>query len=186
MLRLNDSTLRLPHAQLMILLGHSWTVISLSFSADGTLLASADVYSSVRIWDVVQGSQVALIPVDVVSGVALCVAWLCGWSGSQVALIPEDVASGLGEWPSVQYVKACSCWTLAWGHPAPIDSIVNKCSQGVQCYTAALSPDGRVLAAGWNDNIMIWNWMTGEEVGSGMMGAGGVPPSGDGRKGPSL
>ena len=58
--------------------------------------------------------------------------------------------------------------------------------QGVQCYTAALSPDGRVLAAGWNDNIMIWNWMTGEEVGSGMMGAGGVPPSGDGRKGPSL
>ena len=36
--------------------------------------------------------------------------------------------------------------------------------QGVQCYTAALSPDGWVLAAGWNDNIMIWNWMTGEEV----------------------
>ena len=55
----------------MILLGHAWTVISLSFSADGTLLASADVYSSVRIWDVVQGSQVALIPVDVVSGAAL-------------------------------------------------------------------------------------------------------------------
>ena len=36
--------------------------------------------------------------------------------------------------------------------------------QGVQCYTAALSPDGWVLAAGWNDNIVIWNWMTGEEV----------------------
>ena len=68
-----ESFLPRSSPQLMILLGHAWTVISLSFSADGTLLASADVYSSVRIWDVVQGSQVALIPVDVVSGVAaLC------------------------------------------------------------------------------------------------------------------
>ena len=71
LLLLNDSTLPRSSPQLMILLGHAWTVISLSFSADGTLLASADVYSSVRIWDVVQGSQVALIPVDVVSGAAL-------------------------------------------------------------------------------------------------------------------
>ena len=67
-------------AQLMILLGHSWTVISLSFSADGTLLASADVYSSVRIWDVVQGSQVALIPVDVVSGHATYHTYFPCWT----------------------------------------------------------------------------------------------------------
>ena len=48
--------------------GHTWPVVSLSYSQDGSLIASADVYSSVRIWDLASGTQLSVINLDVVRG----------------------------------------------------------------------------------------------------------------------
>jgi WD40 repeat protein len=77
--------------EVLSLSGHSWPVVALSFIPSGRVLASTDVYSSVRFWDVSQGTQTFIVTIDVVSGGSL---W--GWRGVRGAMLDRPAGRQAG------------------------------------------------------------------------------------------
>ncbi len=145
-------------------------VVGVSFSADGTVLATAGP-EGVDLWDVATGEALGTIALGVPAG---DVAF--GPTGSTLAFVHEN--GGTAEvWDAAQRSRIAKL---------PVGTELRK-SGGVSVFTAiAFSPDGRVLATGGLDDpiVRVWDVRTGKlirELDQGSAGAFTLDFSPDGR-----
>ena len=142
-----------PHGAVASMEGHTEALRYLSFTADGTLLASLERWGGpVRLWDVATGAPSATAGLPE------------GQRFSAVALAPDTTILALTSHDDGRV----RLWDVVSGVPATIVS-------GARCREAAdltFSPDGQILAcASSADNtIQLWDLFTEEEIAS--LGAG--------------
>jgi len=126
----------------IVITGHEGKVLSVVFSPNGELLASASSDKSVRLWEVSTGKQLALLDGhhDDVNSIAFSPNGKILASGSSDKTIRLwDVLSGL------------ELFTLQ-GHQLAVSSV-------------AFSPDGQAIAsASWDGSIRLWNVSNGKEM----------------------
>jgi len=126
---------------LTTLAGHS-VVGSVTFSADGTRLASASEDNTIRVWDVATGEETAT---------------LTGHSqGIQsVVFSPDGTRLASAGWD-----ETIKLWELATGKEI---ATLTGHSQGI--LSVAFSPDGRRIASGsWDKTVKLWDLSTGQET----------------------
>ena len=129
-------------AALDLLTGHTHWVLSVSFSPDGTTLASGSHDRTIRLWDVETGKQIRTLQGHT-SGVG------------SVSFSPDGttLASGNGH-------GTIRLWNVATGDPI-------RMLQGHTgwIYSVSFSPDGTTLATGSQDKtIRLWDVETGEQI----------------------
>ena len=128
--------------QLRTLQGHTDSVYSVSFSPDGTTLASGSVDDTIRLWDVATGRQLRTLQGHT------------GWVSS-VSFSPDGttLASGSGD-------DTIRLWDVATGRQL-------RTLQGHTgwVYSVSFSPDGTTLASGsQDDTIRLWDVATGRQL----------------------
>ena len=162
-----------------VLLGHAGRIYSLEFSADGLWLASCDQFagpagSTVRVWEVATGRQVALLPVQ-------------GWSWGAI-LSPDGrrlaaISNGnlmvwnraANTWATDGRVQSLTAvaWTTdsqqiigsheynqLWVYDAATLDVVREASCSLT-YALRLSPDGKWLAVRTRDaEVEVWDVQT--------------------------
>jgi len=128
----------------VVLRGHGDMVTDIEFNADGSMLASASLDETVRIWNVEDWSSALTLgphPTDV-----YCAAF--GGTGES----PQLVSGTFGGWVRVWELESGQL-TMEWrGHDAPVRG-------------ACFSPDGTLLATTSEDHtIKLWNTRDWSEV----------------------
>jgi len=120
--------------------GHSATVSSVVFSSDGSRFASASKDTTARLWNAETGEQLA-----VVIGHA---DWVY-----RIAFSPDGLILA-----SASHDTSVRLWNSITGkavseplEPAGADNI-------------DFSPDGMLIAGGFNDGVVLWQWQTVEMV----------------------
>jgi WD40 repeat protein len=115
--------------------------LSLAFSGDGKILASASDDGIVRLWDVSTGQEKAVLK---------------GHTGSVscVCFSPDDrtVAS------SGDLDRTLRLWEVTTGQQR---ALLQTRTRGVPC--VCFSPDGRTLASGGDATVQLWDLSTGPE-----------------------
>jgi WD40 repeat protein len=122
-----------------LLLGHRSFVWGLAWSPDGSVLASASQDGSVRLWDVSNYTETAVME----TGWAFCVAW--SPDGSQLAVGNE---TGQVQIWDVAGQQLLDTWSS---------------SSASLIISIAWSPDGKTVASGeWGGEIYLWDAETGQ------------------------
>ena len=170
-----------------ILTGHTSSVMSVAFSPDGKMLASGDWNSTIRLWDVATGEKLKILEGDPaltqhtieefpeelptfardpetptqhtteVTSLAFSPNGDILASRSQDQSFPNRV-DFLGE--------IIILWDVAIGQPLghPIMAGTYRYTKGPFQKNVVFSPDGRVLAYGAFDTIVLWDVTTGEKL----------------------
>jgi WD40 repeat protein/uncharacterized caspase-like protein len=126
--------------------GHTNTVTSVAFSPDGKLLAAADLENTVKLWDVSSGK---------VTRTLVKRAGVIEPDGSinSLAFSPDGKTLVSAGYRSIQL------WDIATGQARTLEKF------DIISYSFALSPDGKVVAAGLQDStIKLWEVATGREL----------------------
>ena len=124
--------------QVAHLLSDNEAVWSMAFSPDGAVLAVGEEDGSVRTWDWRTGEERVLLTGDI--GVVLAVAF--DHSGALRAAGAEDGTVRL--------------WHQAASEPAKL------ADDAGEVVSAAFSPDGSVVAVGWDSGLRLWDVRTGD------------------------
>ncbi len=178
--RLFDASLR---RNITTLEGHGGPVNAVSFSSDGTMLASGSSDITVKLWDVATRDNITTLeghggPVNAVSfssdGTMLAsgsddetvklwdvatrdnVATLEGYGGPvySVAFSPDGTMLASGAWGIVEL------WEVATR-----DNIATLEGYGGPVYSVAFSPDGTMLASGSDDEtVKLWDVATRDNI----------------------
>jgi WD40 repeat protein len=143
----DDGTVRIWSVQtgveLQALRGHEHGVRCVAWSPDSRLVASGGYHdSTLRVWDIVGGTQTAQHNVNVV-----CVTW----SSSNASLL---VSSGADKIIIVWHLEGGSATVMhtLWGHTGRV-------------YSVSLSPDDRFIVSGClNNTVRVWEVATGQQV----------------------
>ena len=130
----------------LALFEHESSVLSVSFSPGGTLLASASEDGDIRLWDVKTGQQTATLEGHLF--LASCVSF--SWDGTLLA--------------SGDYEQTVKLWEVATGREVATWELEGQ-GTGLGPVSVAFSPDGTTLAAGFIDNtVRLWNLRTKESA----------------------
>ena len=116
-------------------------VLSLSFSPDGTILASGNGDNSIKLWDVNSGRELRTLEGHT-------------WSVMSVAFNPDGktLASGSGD-------MSVRLWSVTTGQE--LKSFRDTTGVRSVCF----SPDGKTLVSGnWDALIRVWDPATGNEL----------------------
>jgi WD40 repeat protein len=138
-------------ATLNTLAGHDGTVVGMSFSTDGKLLASAGTDNQVKLWEISTGREVRTL-----SGAAMPL--------SDIAFSPDGRSLALAGH------QAASVWELTTGGVRQAvtlpDDITQARRTGMLERGSLLSSDGRFLVAGSNKQslVKIWNVSSSREL----------------------
>jgi WD40 repeat protein len=131
---------------LVTLAGHTNFVLGLAFSPDGARLVSSSLDGLVKVWDLTKGREISTFHGKVIP------AWI-----TDCAFSPDGktVFAGIGD------EKIVYQWNAETGKE--IKAFNNE---GIELYGIAVSPDGRLLAAGNQDGtITLWDVESGEKLG---------------------
>ena len=122
-----------------VLEGHADRVFAVAYSPDGKRLVSGSADSSVRLWDVETGKELRRIPT---ASTVCCAVW---FSGDRV--LTGDAAGTL------------QVWDVDGGK-----ELRHFGEKGPPVLGAAVSPDGKTVAALAARNVDLWSLETGERV----------------------
>ena len=120
---------------------HQSSVYSVSFSPDGTILASTAAHT-IRLWDVATGENIALLEghTDFVNSVSL-------------SSDGKTLASGSDD-------NTVKLWDVTTG-----ENITTLEGHKSYVYSVSFSPDGKTLASGSYDHtVKLWDVTTGENI----------------------
>ncbi|MCX6719307.1 MAG: choice-of-anchor D domain-containing protein [Candidatus Taylorbacteria bacterium] len=123
--------------------GHNDAVRSVSFSPDGSLLASGSYDKTIKLWDVKSGTNIATLKGhnDAVHSVSFSPDGSLLASGSGGYFFSGSVDNTVKLWDVKSYKKIA---TLE-GHTDCVESV-------------AFSPDGSLLASGsWDETVKLWD-----------------------------
>jgi RNA polymerase sigma factor (sigma-70 family) len=182
----NVSTIRLwkvaDGSQLKMLQGHTDGVLCLAYSPDGKTLASASADGSIRLWDPDKGTERQTL-----SGHEGAVRWIA-WSSDGKRLVSTGAdgfvriwnadkgseersfkahaggASGVVFTPDGEKVvsagadKTMRIWEASTGKE------LQKVERRKPIRALAVSPDGRLLAVGGDDEVLLWSLADEKEV----------------------
>ncbi|MYF40699.1 MAG: T9SS type A sorting domain-containing protein [Rhodothermaceae bacterium] len=122
--------------------GHTSSVLSVAFSADGTQLVSGSNDNTIRLWDVATGQEFLRF----IGHVSAVNSVVFSPDGTQLASGSNDWSLRLWDVATGQQVRRFE------GHPGPVNSVV-------------FSPDGTQLASGSDDHtVRLWDVATEEEL----------------------
>ncbi len=126
---------------------HTGAVLSLAFSPDGKLLASASSDRSVRLWNMPSGTEHQQL--DGHLGLVRCIAFS-----------PDGKLLASGSWDPFKHADGdVKLWDVATGK-----LIHHLIGHSRLVKTVAFHPDGRILASGGDDKIIkLWDVGTGHE-----------------------
>ncbi|WP_369246559.1 caspase family protein [Streptomyces sp. R41] len=136
------------------LLAHAGAVISVAFSADGTMLASTGDDKAVYLWD-----PVACIPLRMLSG-HTGMGKVTGWVNG-VAFSPDGkLLATAGD------DKTVRLWNPSTGAQLRVlTGHTGRAGMGGCVYDVAFSPDGQLLASvGGDKTVRLWNPSTGTQL----------------------
>ena len=134
-----------PH-QIATLEGHTDGVAAVSFSPDGSLLASGSSDGTILLWDMRSRERVAIF------GVAILERHTDGVAA--VSFSPDGalLASGLGDRTVLLWDVATREQVATLGHRLWVNAV-------------SFSPDGTLLASGlWHRTVLLWDVATREQV----------------------
>ena len=124
------------------LTGHTDNVYSVSFSPDGTLLASGSSDDTIKLWDVATGEEIRTL-----TGHTNIVY--------SVSFSPDGNTLASGSWDDT-----IKLWNVDTGK-----EIRTLTGHTDDVYSVSFSPDGTLLASGSSDDtIKLWDVATGEEI----------------------
>lgn len=126
----------------MTLKGHTAPVISVSFSPDGTRLATASADKSVKLWDAETGQE------------------LKTFNGHTNAVGRVVFSSDGTRLASGSFDGTAKIWDLKTG-----EERMSLAGAGASVFGIAFSPDGKLIATGNNDmTLRLWDAATGEQL----------------------
>ena len=128
------------HASSQRLKGHSGTVSYVVFSPDGSRFASASKDTTARLWNPETGDQLA-----VVIGHAECVYGLAFSPDGQILA-------------SASHDTSVRLWNSFTGKS------VYEPLEPAGANNIDFSPDGKLMAGGFNDGVVLWQWQTVEMI----------------------
>jgi WD40 repeat protein len=162
--------------------GHkSYIIMSLAFSPDGTLLASGDGAGGVILWEVASRSKVR--DVYLKHGKLPIQALSFSGDGKQLVAVPQATAAQVADITTGKVTSTTAEFKGSYGMVAclgaPLFATCGHQSINVldlrnerrhilpapRCRCLAFSPDGRLLAAGGETNLLhVWEPLTGRRV----------------------
>jgi WD40 repeat protein len=169
-------------AELETLTGHTAPVWRVTYSPDGTRLASASYDNTARVWDATTGKQLGppIEHTNFVFGIAFSPdGTRLATAGADGTLIVSDVATGApkvslpqpGAVLDLAYspdgkrlaVAAYSSGAIVWDGPSY--AVSRTFDLGMPVYSVAFSPDGaQLVTGGENGTIKVWDAATGAEL----------------------